>query len=205
MITFKQQTAPFEYKCAEYSLQVAQCSAPRPHKVYNPSRLCFYMYVWVPKKKKSFQAVCHVPSSPLALRYAGLSTQMSQRVSVHLYLNMQGLHRSAAVTHTHTHTVSWCPEVLQVLSTAPTSSAKTTFFCLKATLETGHSSITITLIKRETKAQHSREQQTTPETVNRGLNQNFSYVLKLAARDTISKNKLVERASMWVLHPLTKL
>lgn len=169
---------------------------PSPQSLQSFASVFLHVCLSPLKKKKSFQAVCHVPSSPLALRYTGLSTQMSQRVSVHLYLNMQGLHRSAAVTHTHTHTVSWCPEVLQVLSTAPTSSAKTTFFCLKATLETGHSSITITLIKRETKAQHSREQQTTPETVNRGLNQNFSYVLKLAARDTISKNKLVERTSM---------
>ena len=86
-------------------LQVAPCSAPVPTKS-TILHVCVFTRKSesLKKKKRSYQAVCHVPSSPLALRYTGLSTQMSQRVSVHLYLNMQGLHRSAAVTHTHTQT-----------------------------------------------------------------------------------------------------
>lgn len=137
---------------------------------------------------KSFQALCHVSSSPLALRYTGLSTQMSQCVSVHLYLNMQSLHRSADITRT----VSWCLEGLR-FEYSPTSSAKTYPFLPRGYTKTGHSSITITLIKRETKAQHSHKQQTTLEIVSRGLNQNFSCMPKLVVHDSISKTKLVNK------------
>ncbi len=62
--------------------------------------------------------------------------------------------------------------------------------------KTGHSSITITLIKRETKAQHSHKQQTTLERVKGSLNQNFSDMLKLVVQDFISKNKLVRKTLM---------
>lgn len=109
-----------------------------------------------------------------------MSTQMSQCVSVHLYLNMQGLHRSADITYT----VSWCLEGLR-FEYSPTSSAKTQPFLPQGYTKTGHSSITITLIKREIKAQQ--------EIVNRGLNQNFSYMPKLVVHDSISKNKLFNK------------
>ena len=109
------------------------------------------------------------------LRYTGLSTEMSHCVSVHLYLNMQGLCRSANIMHA----VSWCLEALRFeyfhQPDYQPSAAKTQPFLPQGYTKTGQSSITITLIKRETKAQHSHKQQTVLEIVNRGLNQNFSY------------------------------
>ena len=145
------------------------------------------MSVFLLHVRLCFQALCHVRSSPLTFRCAGLSTEMSQCVSVHLYLNMQGLHRSADITHT------LFPGACRVsgLSTAQLALQKKQPFLPPGYTKTGHSSITITLISRETKAQHSHELQTMQEIVNRGLNQHFSDMLKLVLQDSISKTNLL--------------
>ena len=110
--------------------------------------------------------------------------QVSQCVSVHIYLCRVSTGQQAS------HTPSPGAWRVSGLSTGQPALQKHNLFRLEATLKTGHSSITITLIRRETKAQHSHKRQTMQEIVNRGLNQNFSYMLKLVAHDSISRNKL---------------
>lgn len=108
----------------------------------------------ISKKKRSCQPVCHIPSPPPKLRCSVFWAQTSHGVAAHLYLTVQGLHRSAHVAHMQrTRTVSWRLQALG-LENVPTNSAKIKLGCLKAGDETGHSSITVALMKAETEAQH---------------------------------------------------
>ncbi len=91
------------------------------------------------------------------------------------------------------HTLSPGAWRVSGLSTARLALQKHNLFPPQGYTKTGHSSITITLIKREKKAQHLHKQLTMPEIVNRGLNQNFSCMPKLVVHDSISINKLVNK------------
>lgn len=93
-----------------------------------------------------------------------------------------------------TRAVLWCPEgfrfaYLYQLNYRPRD-AKTQPFLPQGNDKTGHSSITITLIKRENKAQHLHK----AREVNSSLYQNFRCMFKLGVLDFISKNKLVSKA-----------
>lgn len=94
-------------------------------------------------QRSAFWTVCQVPSSPLELSYVLVTTD----VSVHLYPNIQG------------GGVSDLSRTQLPLQEKP--------FPPKGNTKTGQTSITITLIKRETKAQHSSRQWTTLQSQNR--------------------------------------